>query len=466
MRKLYVKIFIVIWFMMLATAGILVGVSAQIRGFSEDPDVAQRSNKRFQSLVNDVRSILLQNGEDGLVSFLGEFQNNVIDLPMFLYYQKKEQLVFGDLPSTDMFGRMQLAHLEGISDLREFDWTWRFVEIQDVDSNRYMFAVRSPDISVLQTAAARLLFQTRYAVAALLLAVLMTGGISYLLALYLTGPLRQLEQAGRALADGDFSIRVQKKLGQRDDESGELAFAFDHMAERVEDLVASHRLLLRDVSHELRSPLARVQAALSLARQRTDGLIDKELDRVEKEMELLDQMIGNLLKWSRMDAKQQSISNDVVELNTLLAEIVSAANFEAKVQNKMIELHMCDELSVYGDAELLGSAIENIVRNAMRYTPEDSSIKVSVAVDDQINGWLSISIRDHGPGVPEQELTRIFEPFYRVGESRVRTKGGSGIGLAIARQAVGLHGGQVFAENAGSGGLMVTLRLPTSRLVS
>lgn len=297
----------------------------------------------------------------------------------------------------------------------------------------------------------------------LLIAVLLSVILSFGIARYLVRPLRSIERAAQRLSEGDLSARVGPALGNRGDEIADFAAAFDQMATRVESLVRAHKVLLRDVSHELRSPLARAHAALSLARQQTKGMVDNELDRLEVEIERLDGMIGKLLTFSRLDSEERQIKSEPVELVGLLSEIAEDSRFEASSDGKTVRLRDSPPLTVNGDLELLASGFENVIRNAVRHTHADTAVEITVSYDNDLRQFCRVEVRDHGDGVPDAQLEQIFEPFYRVEEGASPGSGRSGIGLAIAKRAVGRHGGEIVAANAPGGGLVVSVTLPVGR---
>jgi two-component system sensor histidine kinase CpxA len=255
-------------------------------------------------------------------------------------------------------------------------------------------------------------------------------------------PLRALAASVDRFGAGDFSIRV---CSPRQDEIGELGRSFDRMADRIEALRTSERRLLQDVSHELRTPLARMSFAAELARTAEDR--NAAIARLRKEIDRLTELVGSLLRVTRVEGD----ATEPVRVDDLLREVIEDCRLEAEARGCAIHL-AAGELTVEGDRELLRRAIENVLRNAVRYTPEKS--KVEVTLEDR-----RISIRDHGPGVPEDALTRIFQPFYRVDDSRTQSTGGTGLGLAIAQRAVDLHRGRLWAENANPG-LRVWIELP------
>jgi len=235
------------------------------------------------------------------------------------------------------------------------------------------------------------------------------------------------------------------------------------MAEQLQRLIASHQQLLRDASHELRSPLARLQVALGLARQRAGTGIHTELDRIERESENLNELIAQLLTLTRLETGHLESPQEPIDLAELLQSIANDAAFEASVSHRQVRITHSTSAHIIGNAQLLHSAIENVVRNAIRHTPAGTCVELALHLDSEHAGGVIIQIRDQGAGVPEAMLTRIFEPFVRVGDARDRRSGGYGLGLAIAERAVRLHGGEISAHNETPGGLNITIRLPMAR---
>ncbi|MFA7098116.1 MAG: ATP-binding protein [Gammaproteobacteria bacterium] len=284
------------------------------------------------------------------------------------------------------------------------------------------------------------------------LALTVSGLVCLGLAALITRPIRRLRRAAQALAAGDLTVRV----GYRGrDEVAALARDFDVMAARLRDLLESQRQLLRDVSHELRSPLARLRVALELARRKGDTAT--ALDRIEREAERLEALIADVLSLTRLEAGATHLQRKPVALADLLQAIVQDAAFEAEAAGKAVHLEAGAAATVQGDPVLLRSAIENVVRNAIRHTAPQTTVEITLRTE---GNEAIVEVLDQGPGVPEQELDRLFQPFARVGEARDRASGGYGLGLAISRRAAEAHGGCITAANAPEGGLRVTLRLP------
>ncbi|HZR66275.1 MAG TPA: ATP-binding protein [Terriglobales bacterium] len=295
----------------------------------------------------------------------------------------------------------------------------------------------------------------------ILIAVVVSGLVCYFLAQFLTAPIIRLRKATQKLAAGDLSARVPGKFSANGDEIAQLIHDFNLMAEQIEKLVNAQSRLLKDISHELRSPLARLSVALELARQRTGPESQSILDRISLESSRMNELIGSLTTIARLESGAGSIRKQAVELEELVQEVARDAAFEAQTRNTQVECEILDELPVNGDAALLRSAIENVVRNATRYTAEGTS--VNIRAERQHSGSSEeavVRVSDSGPGVPDEELEKIFQPFYRIDDARGRSTGGVGLGLAITEQAVRLHGGSVRASNLPEGGLLVEIRIP------
>lgn len=295
----------------------------------------------------------------------------------------------------------------------------------------------------------------------ILIAVLSSGLVCYFLSRFLTSPILRLRRAAQKLAGGDLSARAGGTALRGKDEMTQLVRDFDLMAEQIEKLINAQSRLLKDISHELRSPLARLAVALELARQRTGPEAHSVLERIELESNRMNELIGSLTTIARLESGNTSIRKVPVHLEEILEEIARDAAFEAQGRNCQVQAEVLDELPVLGDPTLLHSAIENVVRNATRYTLDGTTVTIRA---EKVSGWegpeASIRVSDCGQGVPEADLEKIFRPFYRIDDARVRSTGGVGLGLAITDQAVRLHGGSVKASNLKEGGLMVEIRLP------
>jgi signal transduction histidine kinase len=276
--------------------------------------------------------------------------------------------------------------------------------------------------------------------------------LCWLIALTIVRPIRQLAGAVDRFGSGDLATRIAAPRG---DEVGDLARAFNVMAERIETLMTAERRLLQDISHELRSPLARLHLATELGRTAKDR--DTAFARIQKEVDRLTTLVETLIEMTRAEGDPATRKSQPVQLAALVDEVVQSCNLEAQARHCRIVVRGEAAGMVYGDPELLRRAVENVLRNAIRYAPENSDIDLRL---DHGNAFTRISVRDGGPGVPEGVLPRLAQPFFRADESRDSATGGLGLGLAIAQRAILLHHGTLSAENAHPG-LRVTLSLPS-----
>ncbi len=284
--------------------------------------------------------------------------------------------------------------------------------------------------------------------------VLVIAGMGSILALHLAAPLRKLRRVVEQFGRGDLAARAGTK---RKDEIGELSRAFDEMADRIETLLSAERRLLQDVSHELRSPLARLGFAVELAREGDER--DEALARVRKEADRMTALVGELLQLTRIEGDPTAGKWGNVALHHLLDDIVSDCDLEAEARGCRLVLRSVQPVVLSGEQELLHRAVENIVRNAIRHTAEGTTVEIAL----ELRGDMAMaSVRDHGPGVPEAVISDIFKPFFRVEDDRSRASGGVGLGLAIARRAVEVHQGRIEANNAHPG-LLITISLPHAR---
>jgi two-component system sensor histidine kinase CpxA len=354
------------------------------------------------------------------------------------------------------------------SDLPTFSARHNFlrvaVAVRGNSGRRYIYAVQSTEHHGPPPGIGPSGFLLRWSVP-----LLVSGLICYLLTRYITAPVLRLREASQQLAQGDFSTRAAAGMEHRRDELGSLVRDFNAMAARIEELVSRQRQLIYDISHELRSPLARLNVALDLGRQRKGT--DPAFDHMEQDLECLNDMIERLLTVARLDASATPIPMQRVDLTELASQIVRSADFELQERDGTVRLSSQEQYFVQGNPELLHSAIENVVRNAVRYTgtgiPTSENSVPNSSVEVQLDttaasepAFVRILVRDYGPGVPESELLNIFQPFYRVADDRNRQTGGTGLGLAIAERVVRIHGGTIQARNAAPHGLEVEILLP------
>ena len=454
MRSLFLKIFFWFW----GTA-ILTGI-ALILSF-----VLQRGGvpDRWHAALKDAAGIYgraavgeMERGGPSAVAAYLEDLSRTAHTQACLFYQNGTS-VAGD--RCDSF-RSLIERIADSSGHSAFDIRYGLVRVALQVSSRngppYVFATQLP-------AGPRAAFGPNPGGLALhwIVAFGVSGLICYLLARYLTRPILQLQAASRQLAAGKLETRAATDAGRRSDELGELIRDFNAMAERIEDLVSSQRQLISDVSHELRSPLARLIVAMDLARERKGG--DPAFDRMEKDFERLSEMVGRLLTVARLDAASASVEMKTLNLRALVAEVVSDAEFAAGERQRSVHFPAGVDLYVQGNADLLRSAIENIVLNALRYTASGTAVDVHLQADTA-SASAQLTVRDHGPGVPDKELQNIFRPFYRVDNARDEQSGGAGLGLAITDRVIRLHRGSVTAANAAKGGLELRVRIPIADL--
>ena len=291
----------------------------------------------------------------------------------------------------------------------------------------------------------------------IVIAMAISALASALLASYVAAPLARIRASARRVARGDLSARIGELRYGRSAEMLALAEEFDRMAARLKDLVEGQRRLIRDVSHEMRSPLSRLRVALELARTPSGGDACVQLDRIERETERLEELIAQAIQLSRMETTMQRDKVENVALHELVADIAADAAFEAQARPCTLHVAQSTPLTVRAETDLLTSAIENVLRNAVGYTAPDSQIDVRL---DRIDGQARLRVRDSGPGIPPGDCARIFEPYFRTDAARQRSSGGSGLGLAIAKRAIERQGGRIQAANAEGGGLEVEILLP------
>jgi two-component system, OmpR family, sensor kinase len=313
-------------------------------------------------------------------------------------------------------------------------------------------------LAQLATAACAMAFWLRRGV--LVGSFFTSGAIAALLAWYVSKPIRSLRRALNAAAEGDLDVRIGDNVGRRRDELADLGRDFDRTAARLKLLMDGQRRLLHDVSHELRSPLARLQAAVGLMRQHPAN-VDAALDRVERESIRIDKLIAELLTLSRLEAGMISRQQETVNVAELVNEVVSDATFELNARSAAIVFDVNIEslklAKVMGNTEMLHRALENVVRNSVRYSPSGGQVHIAGEYD-VLRREIRLKIVDEGPGVGSAELKSIFQPFFR-GQAAQGTSG-HGLGLAITQRVIESHGGRVSASNRISGGLTVEISLP------
>jgi len=278
-----------------------------------------------------------------------------------------------------------------------------------------------------------------------------TGVLCWLASACVVSPIRRIAASISLFGQGNLSSRVHTR---RQDEIGQLGRSFNQMAERLQRLIVSERRLLGDISHELRSPLARLKFAVRLARTSPDS--SAALDRIERDVDRITSLVADIVEITFIEGDPAVQGTEVVRAGDIVDEVISDCAVEAEIRGCVLAVNGRLAGEVLGNRELLRRAVENVLRNGIRYSPEQSTIDVSITEDGCA---ANIAVRDYGPGVPEDALTRIFDPFFRVEEARDASGGGSGLGLSIAKRAMQVHHGSITAENA-SPGLLVRIAIP------
>ena len=434
MRSLFGKILIWFWFTLAITVVGSAFISA-LKVNENDSDERAPVARLVTFQLEEARSAYEVGGRPGLQSFLDTLHR---------VYDAKGVLTDGDgrdlLTNQDRSALIRHARRRA---LYQFFRTGEATVARVSDDGKFWFFFIVPRATV---GSWFLLPDHIFVMAAAVL-------LCYMLAYYLTKPVRQLEKAVERFGSGDLSARVGST---RQDELGHLARAFDRMADRIGTLVTAERRLLLDISHELRSPLARLGVAVELARSGEN--LDAALNRIQKESDRLNSLVGQLLQVTRAEGDPSSLRHNPVQLDQLVQQLVDDSLIEAAAHGCEVKFERHEPVKVEGDPELLRRAVENVIRNAIRYSPRETTVEVSLARN---NGKVVVDVRDHGPGVPEEALPRLFDAFYRVDTDRNRNSGGIGLGLSIARRAIELHKGAIRAKNARPG-LEVELELPVA----
>jgi two-component system sensor histidine kinase CpxA len=463
MRNLYLRFFTAFWIAMVLVLACTVVATSWLADERRDAQIEQE-NQRQDSVQREAQAVLQGDGVDGLKEWLQRQQRqwNSQGNRDWLYVvdEQGHDLAFSGRPVPPnilaRIGRAPFPSGPGNATERRTERPLSILK-EPATGASYVLSLSSPRMR--PTGVFGLFGSPDFPVIWAALALIISAVVCFLLARFLSAPIKLLRDATHSIAAGNLDVRVSNLMGKRRDELGALAIDFDAMAVRLRTLLNSQQTLLRDVSHELRSPLARMQIALGIAR-RPGANIDQGFDRIEQEAQRLDELIGEILSLCRLDDPARTIHAEAVEVDELLETLVDDALIEAEPKQVKLQLQQqTPGLVLQGDRELLHRAIENVLRNAVRFSPADGIVLVSV---ERSGNFVSISIRDRGQGVPEAHLEKIFEPFHRVAEARDRASGGHGIGLAITSRVVALHNGTVTAANANGGGLLVTIKLPAS----
>lgn len=451
MGRLFWKIFAGFWLTLLLTV-MVVAAALTIRNEAlRSAEIALAEGPRSDFSTRVTWSVFRHGGEAALRSLEADWNRHRGDMPLVV-----------DENNQDMFGRnVPLQALREARQRLQRDTEGRSVRTLTTAAGKtyIIFQLTDPtrpprDQHLIPP------YRVETPILIALAAIVASIIVSALLARHFSRPINRLQNAFKAAADGQLDIRVAQDMEGRGDEIGELGREFDGMAQHLQQLVGSQNRLLHDVSHELRSPLARLQVAVGLARQ-NPAQIDTALTRIEREAERLDTLVGEVLTLSRLEARSRNSDDDYVDIIELIASVVDDARFEAEGTGQSITFRntLDGEFVIRARGKLLHRAIENIVRNALQHTPDGCPVEIALEHDNAA-GKLRIAVADSGPGVPPADLEFIFEPFFR---SEGSGSGGYGLGLAIARRAIEAHGGRIEAGNREAGGLLVQITLPAHR---
>lgn len=448
MGQLFWKIFCSLWLTLLITATIAGGLVWQHNKERIEQMGVIADSPRADVSVNAFAKMLREEGLSAL--------EKAIERRNSKHYGVLPLLIINDA-GDDILGRpVPRLIIDKARDAATNKQQKAVQQVSTPNGEQFLLFIPHRDLSTLRQENAHL---RQVPLLRLLIALLGSLFFSLALAWYMTQPVRHLRQATNQFAAGKLGTRVLHKIGRRKDEIADLAKDFDHMAEQVERLVAGQKRLLDDVSHELRSPLARLQVAVEMIRQQPDKT-NELMERIDKESQRLAALVGELLTLSRLEADVYDNEKDYFDINGLLQSIVDDAQFEAKSQNKRVAFNGLDEILINGSIELLRRAIENIVRNAVYHTPENTSVSIAIRHE---NNRITISVSDSGDGVDKDRLKDLFQPFVRINERKQNVKvPGYGLGLAIARQALEIHNGQIKAYNHEGGGLCIEMEFPAN----
>ncbi|RDL43012.1 two-component sensor histidine kinase [Marinomonas piezotolerans] len=438
MKNTFLRVFLVVLFSNMIVVAIGLGVV----------DFVEGRNEVSADVLGDVGVTLVSvyetKGADALMTQAQKFEK---ELGGSLYiYQENGKPLLRSLPknfkdSSNMGSPLDDAGKSPSADFRSS----QFIQVVGSKNTQYLLVFRPNPKSD---------FVSPWGI--VLLSILGLLISSAILAYWLLGPLLKLQKITRLFGQGEMSARVDSRLVRRKDAIGNLAREFNEMAERLETLLSSKERLLRDVSHELRTPLARIEVALTIAEDK-HGQANQQnyLDRIRNELHELDELIGQVLTLSRLEAA--SLEKRQIDVQPWLDEIVADVQFESQLRGTSITRVGNVPSHFNGDEVQLRHAVENVLRNACFYAGDGGVVVVESSV---INGRAIISIKDNGPGVPDEMLDKIFHAFFRSSSAREANSGGFGVGLTIAKRIVHAHQGEIQAQNRAEGGLEVSFCLP------
>lgn len=454
MGRLFWKIFLWFWITLLLIGGAVAWGTAI---YIHNSDTFQQRDFRTRIIQQQVRSIsqvLYYSGDEATRDLLTDERQTRFHYKIYVFNDLDDEILGRTLESNTP-GLKQHASVESLD-----GEVYQIFSTQQARQNRSAASLffrpfkRSPSIYLVWLG----------------IALFVSGLVCFWLAWYLSKPIRTLQKATQQLSQGKLDTRVAKLIGNRRDEIADLGKDFDFMAGRLQNLINNQKQLLSDVSHELRSPLARLNVALGLARKKMGPEAQNEILRIEHESNRLDDLVGQVLTLSRLEAGAVYRKEDYIDIAALLEEIIKDCDYEATDQGKNVVFHYSRSWTINSNGELLRRALENIIRNAIHYTENNSTVEVTLEAYPDVSNVtkgkkpepydISISICDQGSGVTPENLARLFEPFVRLSEARDRDSGGYGLGLAIANRAIEFHQGEIIASNNDPKGLCIEVLLP------
>lgn len=473
MRRIYLRIFLSFWLAMVLIIASAIGVTAMIASYR----ISRLQSVTPSHLVDGASVALRSGGSEGLQRWLKAAAESRPELDLYVIDARGADILNRRIPKRiepwiALSALQQAQHQQTLNTYGYAVGPHGLVPEQTGRLSRsHLLAnpvLRSPDGTTLQMVIAWFgatpydVLGSRSTISLVfLIAVAVSAGICWWIARYIAQPVAKLQESARALTLGALDAQVDPRVCARQDELGRLARDFNEMATRLRSQISSKETLIRDISHELRSPLTRLRVTLALAQQ-GEGDVGRQLERIERDIERLDALIEDTLQFSRLSSGEPGLTEDEIDIAELVEDVAADTRLEAAASRKEITVSGMPHLTVRANALLLRRALDNVLRNAVRFTPDGTTVEVSAR---ETKDHHVVVVRDHGPGVPEADRQRIFEAFYRVNEARDRISGGAGLGLAITARVMAVHGGHAQARNAPGGGLLVELSLPEARLI-
>ncbi len=457
MKTLFLRIFILCWITNVVVISALVLLASQTNLL---PKPEHRFwDDRLGIIGCSAVSVVEHGGKTALKDYLNNLQRTT-GSTAYIVNNEGQELLDRPLPPSARQVVQQINEKDAIGSDSPLHGLWAGRLVYGSEGHRYVTLIelkKPPSNSVFRVPGPLVM--------PMLVVVITAGAIAFVLAYYVTSPVRKLRVATQRFAAGNWAARVGPAVARRRDAIGELGREFDVMASRIQSLIIAQRRLLQDVSHELRSPLARLNVALGIASSKAGPGAQDALTRIEHEAIQLNELIGQLLTLSRLESNQVDTERSEIDLTAVVDVVVEDANFETKQKERKVRIVRREVCLVSGVESLLRSAVENVLRNAISYTAPGTNVDVEVFHRSENNvDFAVVSVKDRGPGIPSEHLESIFRPFHRVEDARDRHRGGVGLGLAIAARAIGIHGGNIIAANAPEGGLIVEISLPLTIL--